>query len=383
MIVASAAPERIGTRTPERVVVVRALPGLGDLLCAVPALRALRGALRGARITLLGLASARPFVTRFVRYVDDLLEFPGYPGIAEASFSPQRLLAFVGGVQARGYDLAIQMHGNGMASNAFTALLGARHVAGYYLPGQYCPDPERFLAYPAHEPEVRRHLGLMEFLGIPPQGEHLEFPLLPEDAAGLEALPGGPALASAGPYVVLHPGATLPSRRWPPERFAAVGDVLARRGYRIVVTGIEAEAPLTAAVTTAMHAPALDAAGRTTVGALGALLARSALVVVNDTGVSHLAAAIGTPSVVVFRATEPERWAPLDHRRHRALGRRAWGNPCRHVPWLGVHRCLRDACTAQTRALGEPPLADVSVEQVCEAALGLLEKETSCVPFAS
>ncbi|HEY9604288.1 MAG TPA: hypothetical protein V6C85_21920, partial [Allocoleopsis sp.] len=67
----------------KRIAVLRALGGLGDLLCAVPALRSLRAAHPQAEIVLIGLGAIEPLVRRFDRYLDTLLEFPGYPGLPE------------------------------------------------------------------------------------------------------------------------------------------------------------------------------------------------------------------------------------------------------------------------------------------------------------
>src|SRR5205823_5845056 len=162
--------------------------GLGDMLCAVPALQALRAGLPDATITLLGLPWARAFIERFRHYVDDFLEFPGYPGIPEREPDVRELPAFFTGVQRRRYDLALQMHGSGLVSNPFTVLLGARASAGFFLSGQYCPDERRFLPYDEREPEVLRYLRLMGSLGMPSQGEELEFPILAEDAHALAAI---------------------------------------------------------------------------------------------------------------------------------------------------------------------------------------------------
>jgi len=307
---------RLGDPLPRRIAIVRVLPGLGDFLCAVPALRALRAALPKARITLIGLPSARACLPRFAQYLDDFLEFPGYPGIPEHPLDVRRLPAFLTSAHARKFDLAIQMHGNGVSTNPFTVLLGARRTAGFYEPGQYCPDPERFLPYPAPEPEVWRHLRLLEFLGVPLCGADLEFPVLEADRQTVAA---GPGRELPGEYVCIHPGASDPTRRWPPERFAVVADALAARGLGVVLTGSESEAGLTGAVARAMRRHALDLAGQTDLGALGALLSGARLLICNDTGVSHLAAALRTPSVVIFTNSESERWAPLDCRRHRAV----------------------------------------------------------------
>jgi ADP-heptose:LPS heptosyltransferase len=300
-----------------KIAVVRALQ-LGDLLCGVPALRALRAALPGSRIVLLGLPGALGFVKRFSFYLDGLLEFPGFPGLPERPFQPRKFPAFLAAAQAERFDLAIQMHGSGSLLNPFTELLGARSMAGFFLPGQYCPDPQRFLPYPEKEPEVRRLLKLMEFLGFPSRGEELEFPLREEDRRELEAIEEGTGLGNRE-YGCLHPGARSPARRWPPERFARIGDGLAAEGLVVVLTGSSEEAVLTRAVQEAMRAEAIDLAGRTSLGSLAAILSGSRILVSNDTGVSHLAAALHVASVVVFTASDPGRWAPLDRARHRPV----------------------------------------------------------------
>lgn len=307
-----------GTLPITRIAIVRSLPGLGDLLCAVPAWRSLRAALPEAQVTLIGLPWARTFVERFSHYLDDFLEFPGYPGIPEVSPPFTKLPEFLATVQQQRFDLALQMHGSGIVSNQFTVLLGARVNAGFYLPDQYCPDADCFLPYPAHEPEVWRHLRLMEFLGIPLQGDVLEFPLSESDFSALHTIEEVRNL-QAGEYVCVHPGASVRDRCWSPEKFAVVADALAARGFQVVLTGTAAEADLTKYVGEVMQARPIDLAGRTSVGAIAALLSTARLLVCNDTGVSHLAAALGVESVVIFSASDPKRWAPLDRDRHRIV----------------------------------------------------------------
>jgi ADP-heptose:LPS heptosyltransferase len=305
---------------PNKVVVLRALQ-LGDLLCAVPAFRALRAALPRAHITLAGLPWAREFVERFAQYFDGFLEFPGYPGLPERPVDVRRIPSFLAAAQEKRFDLALQMHGSGVVTNPIALLFGARRTAGYYPPGGPCPDPGGFLAYPAELPEVWRHLRLLEFLGIPPRGEELEFPAQPDDGAALRAIAGAAELGERA-YVCLHPGARAAARRWPAEHFAAVADALADRGLGIVLTGSTDETALTDAVARVMRAPVLDLAGRTNLGALAALLRGARLLICNDTGVSHLAAAVRTPSVVVFhQLSEREGWPPLDRQRHRVVAR--------------------------------------------------------------
>ncbi len=310
----SGRPSRLGTPPPRKVAVLRALK-LGDLLCAVPVLRALRAALPGAEIVLVGLPWAREFVARFGHLLDGFVEFPGWPGLPEREPRTDRIPGFLAAMQAGRFDLAIQLHGSGPFVNPLVALFKARHTAGFYRPGDYCPDPDRFLPWPDRGLEVRRLLALVEFLGAPPRGEHLEFPLRPKDFRAADRA----ADLAPGTYVCVHPGASVPERRWPAERFAAVADALAARGPAVVLTGTAAEADLTGALADRMAAPAIDLAGRTDLGATAALIARARLVVCNDTGVSHVAAAVRTPSVVLSTGDNPARWAPPDADRHRVL----------------------------------------------------------------
>jgi ADP-heptose:LPS heptosyltransferase len=290
---------------PRRVAILRALK-LGDLLCAVPAFRALRVAWAEAEIVLIGLPWARSFVERFDAYLDGFREFPGFPGLPERSVDVARVPAFLTEIQAERFDLALQMHGSGSFVNPLMALLGARQSAGFALPGDYRPEPGRYIPWSEQGREIRRLLALVESLGVAPRGEHLEFPIREADRR-------------SGSYACVHPGASVPERRWPADHFAAVADALAGRGLRVVLTGSEAEADLTGSVARSMKTPALDLAGRTDLGAAGALLAGARLLVANDTGVSHLAAALHIPSVILSTGENPARWAPIDEDRHRVL----------------------------------------------------------------
>lgn len=301
------------------IAIFRALQ-LGDLLCAVPALRALRHGAPDARITLVGLPWAGAFVTRFHRYLDDFVAFPGAPGLPERTPDIARLPAFFADMQARGFDLAVQMHGNGVHTNEIVARFGARESAGFHVAGEPPPDSRSFLPYPAQLHEITRNLRLVEFLGAKSAGEALEFPLTQDDRNELAGVPDVSALAP-GAYVCLHPGARNPAKRWPVERFARLGDALYARGLEIVLTGSAAERPIAEAVAHAMRAPSRNFALPISVGAMAVLLAGARLLVTNDTGVSHVAVGLRVPSVVVFFATDPKQWAPLDARLHRTVYR--------------------------------------------------------------
>jgi ADP-heptose:LPS heptosyltransferase len=315
-----------------KIAIFRALQ-LGDLLCGVPAMRALRAAHPDARITLIGLPWACTFVARFRRYLDDFIEFPGFPGMPEREANVNELRSFYSKTRNR-FDRALQMHGDGRFSNPLVALMGAATMHGYWVPGRYRPQAGHFIEWRDRENEVQRWLRLLEHAGLPSKGTQLEFPLFETDWAELRQL----GLHERS-YAVIHPGSQLPSRRWPPERFAEVADDLARSGLRIVLTGIHSEKELLEKVKRCMRQPALDLCGRTSLGGLAALIGRARLLVCNDTGVSHIAAAMRTPSVVIACGSDPERWAPLNRDLHRVLAHEVECRPCGHYECPVGHGC--------------------------------------------
>ncbi|GBG12599.1 ADP-heptose--LPS heptosyltransferase [Novimethylophilus kurashikiensis] len=307
----------------ESVVVFRALQ-LGDMLCAVPALRALRGALPHARITLVGLPWAVQFADRFSRYIDDFVAFPGHPAFGEQPAEANVLPAFYRQMRERRFDLALQLHGNGKISNGIVSQFGARQAAGYALLDASAANDEfdpdfHLLPYPHIGAEPLRLLEFMTLLGADPLGDQLEFPLYVEDWRELQAA-GLMKGLRPGEYICVHPGARFRDKCWPPQQFAAVADQLAREyGLTVVLTGSDKERDLTAAVMHHMQMPAVDAARPISIGAMAALMSRARLLVCNDTGVSHIAAGLGLASVVIFSKAELSRWAPLDRQRHRCI----------------------------------------------------------------
>ena len=324
----------------QRIAVFRALQ-LGDLLVAVPALRALRARFPQAEITLIGLPWAREFVRRFHRYIDRFVEFAGYPGIDELAVDARRTQQFIAAQQEYRYDLAIQMHGSGRSSNPFVRELGARITAGYYE--GTCPETLTLgIAYPHDQHEIYRNLGLISLLGSPkPADPSLEYPLLEADHAEAAALLC-PLSYAPRPWIGIHPGSRPPARRWPAEYFATVADTLSRRlEAQIVLTGGPGEEAIVEAVLEHMQTPALNLAGRTSLGGLAALISRLDLFISNDTGPAHLAHALARPSITIFGPADFQRWAPLDQRVHAAVRQPVPCSPCGYWTCPIDHRCLR------------------------------------------
>jgi ADP-heptose:LPS heptosyltransferase len=155
------------------------------------------------------------------------------------------------------------------------------------------------------------------------------------------------------PYVVLHPGASVPARGWWPDRAAGLVDALVDGGWPVVVTGAPSEAALTAAVARTPRPGVVDLGGATDLAGLAGVLDGAAVVVSGNTGPAHLAAAVGTPVVSIFAPVVPAaRWRP-------------WGVPVvllgdQHVPCAG---CRARVCPFE----GQPCLAPVTVDAVLTA----------------
>lgn len=262
------------------ILALRAL-GLGDLLTAVPALRALKRARPDEPLVLAAPQPLRPLVClggladRMVA-VDAAVDHP--PGPLPAPVEP--------------VDTAVNLHGQGPQSTHVLARVRPAQLWSYGVAGAPPWDPD--------EHEVRRWCRLVAHHGCP--AEETDLFLRPHPARG--------------DGVLIHPGAGTAQRRWPPDRFAAVAASLAALGHRVTVTAGPGEESLAGQV-------AREAGAATAVGldlrALAALVESSALLVCGDTGIAHLATALRTPSVVLFGPQPPSRWGPPPVPWHRAL----------------------------------------------------------------
>jgi lipopolysaccharide heptosyltransferase II len=345
-----------------RIAIFRALQ-LGDLLVAVPALRAMRKRFPSAEITLIGLPWAESFVQRFSRYIDHFVEFPGFPGIDEVEVDSERTVHFLEEQRARNYDLVIQMHGSGTASNPFAVALGGRVTVGYFIDSM----PAGMTSgqkYPDDLPEIERNLGLARMLGCSDCDPRLEFPLFKQDCAEAAALLQRLPLATR-PRVGIHAGARPPARRWPVEFFASVADTFAQRfNAQIILTGSPGESTTVQQVADLMQTQPLNVAGKTSLGGLAALISELDLFISNDTGPAHIADAVDTASVTIFGPADYRHWAPLNQERHRIVRHPVKCSPCSYWECPIDHRCLRwihpDEVIAAGTQLLRPSLQRIS-----------------------
>lgn len=288
---------------PPRAILVVRLDHLGDVLMTTPAIAALREAFPRARLDVLAAPWGRAALEGNP-HVDSVLvgEAPWYEPRRGRPLPPLGQLRRVSReLRARGYDWAFDMRGDPRVV-LFYMLRAAPRRFGFSHLGL-----EGLLTDRVPYDRARSFLDLAADLAraagaAAPNGRPV-FVVREEDRRAAASLLREAGVAAGVPVAVLSPGSNRPEARWPAARFAEVARRLAARGFAPVVTGSESDREATSAV--AAGSPAADLAGRTSFGALAALLERAALLVANDSAPAHLAAAVGCPAVVLFGPSDP------------------------------------------------------------------------------
>lgn len=344
-------------RQARRVLCVR-LDALGDVLMTTPALRALKHAVPGRELTLL-TSPTGAVAARHVPEVDRVLVWEA-PWIKHRQApAPAATDAFVAQLRNAAYDAAVifTVYSQSALPAAMLCWLAGiplrlAHAREnpYHLLTDWEPErePHALLRH-----EAQRQLDLVASIGAHTQKERLSFALHAQDDADALRVLDDNGVDRTREWIVVHPGASAASRRYPVEQYVEALRPLARR-TQILITGGANEHELVRAL--AARVPgAIALAGVLSVGALGCVLARASLLIANNTGPAHIAAAVGTPVVVLYALTNPQHtpWQTP----HRVLSHDV---PCRNcyrsVCPEGHHDCLR----------GVPPAA------VTQAALELL-----------
>lgn len=276
---------------------LRAL-GLGDLLTAIPAVRALARAFPEHERLLAAPGPLAPLVPP---------ELARLVPTGELEPLPREL----GRPQ-----LAVNLHGRGPQSHRVVLDAGPRRLLAFEHPD--IPVSHGFPVWRHGEHEVTRWCRMLAEHGVPADPAELD----------LEPPPGPPPPGTHG-ATLIHPGAASAARRWPAKRFAAVARAEREAGREVAITGGSSELALALDVATRAGLDERHVlAGRTDLADLARAVAAAGRVVCGDTGVAHLATALGTPSVVLFGPVPPGEWGPpAESPRHRALWTGGMGDP--------------------------------------------------------
>ncbi len=345
-----------------RTILVARMDNLGDVVMVGPALRAIKETSPQARITLLaspGGALAAPLLP----WVDDVIPWRAlWQDVGgRMAFDPARERELIDLLASRKFDAAF----------IFTSFSQSPHSLGYacYLAGipLRVGESKEFAGAtlstelkgaPDEMHQVERNLRLVEMLGFSVRDRRLLINVSSEARQGAQERLRKQGVAVDKEYILLHPGASAKSRRYPTKRFVQIANALLKQGRQVVVTGVEREE----AVMAEMRQGAPDAAyviSETTLSEYAALIEGAALVICNNTLPMHLADALRTPEVVLFAGTElEEQWRPRTKRA--ILLRRP--TPC--------NPCYLFECP-----IGLPCL-DIEPQEVLDAALTLLNAQS-------
>lgn len=287
---------------------------LGDVLMCTPAIRAIRQSLPACKITLLTSRSGAAAVP-FIAEIDAVIEYAA-PWMKSSNLHEAGIdLNLVQALRSGGFDAAVMFtsYSQSVLPAAFLC-----YLAGIPLRLAHCREnPYRILTdwVPDPEPqkevrhEVRRQLDLVATVGCRTADEKLSFAIAAADLAWarqrLSALaPGGDPLQ---PWVLIHPGATAASRRYPVHHWARVTHELTHvLGYPVVFTGSADEAALIDAIRPLASAKAHSLAGELDLGKLAAVISLAPVFISNNTGPAHVAAAVDTPLVDLYALTNPQ-----------------------------------------------------------------------------
>jgi lipopolysaccharide heptosyltransferase I len=292
---------------PGRLLVIKP-SSFGDIVHSLPVLAALRRAWPMSRIDWLvkaewsGLLQDHPLI-------DELVILPR---------APQEWPKILGHLRGRRYDMVIDLQGL-LRSALLSRVTAAPIRAGFANGREGSPwfYTHRVAVTNDSGHAVERYLDLVRGLGIA-VGDAATFPL-PEwktEQQWADRFLDEQMLAPAKPLCVIHPAARWKTKQWPTDRYAEVADwLMADQQHGVILVAGRAQETQVAPMIARMKAPAINLVGRTTLPQLAAVLRKAALLITNDSGPMHLAAALGTPVVAIFGPTDPAKVGPYgsDH----------------------------------------------------------------------
>ena len=332
---------------PEKIL-IRGPNWVGDAVLAIPAMKAVREHFPHAEITLLvrpwvaGLFTSAPFI-------DKLWSEEKPSGLSDWTRLTIR-------IRDRRFDLAL-LFPNSFESALMMFLSGVPRRIGY------ASDARRWMLtnsiVPSETPrhQVQYYLDIVKIVTTSTEAPSIEIEATNEERANARKLLMTEGISSGAPFLVLNPGAAYGSaKRWHEDRFADVADRLGRElNLRVVLIGSQTEGSIAEEIRRRMKAPAVVLNGKTSLGTLIGVLAESSLMITNDSGPMHVAAALGVPTVAIFGSTDARVTGPCG-RRTRVVKHAVECSPCLLRECPIDHRCMMG----------------VTVEDVCKAAKELL-----------
>ncbi len=334
---------------PERIL-VRGPNWVGDAVMAVPALKALRSRFTNSAITLM----VRPWVAGLFKsaaYIDDVWIEPRPEGLRD-------WFRITRDIRRRRFDLGILLPNS--FESALTMLLGRvpRRV-GYAADGRRWLLTEAVARKNSHTHQVHYYLDLMKPLSVAVEQPSIEIDATDEARRSARNLLASEGIPRTSSFLVLNPGAAYGSaKRWYEERFATVADALARESaLSVAIVGSTGERLIAEQIQSRMKTRSVILSGRTSLETLLGVLAESSLMITNDSGPMHIAAAVGTPLVAIFGPTDEHATGPYSGS-FRIVKKQVQCSPCLLRECPIDHRCMQgvtaDDVYAAARELMNP-----------------------------
>jgi ADP-heptose:LPS heptosyltransferase len=319
----------------KRVLLVR-LRSIGDTVLSTPSLIALKRFLPESQVDILLEDWVAPVLDGFDD-VDEVLTVGS--GITSR-------LRIAREVRRRKYDVVFNIHG-GTTATFFTAASGAKHRVGYsnyqyaFLYNHLLSSPSDFWKRDsAHSAE--QQLALLGFVGVPVDDRPKSRLAVTEEANRSLDLKLRDSLLRGQAFAIIHPIAASKTKEWDLEKFALTAEFLARNGIATLAVGTEAEEGRLSELVKLSRAPIVTETDLT-LPELVALAARARLFVGNDSGVAHIAAAVNTPSVVVFGSSNRDHWRPWTDAPNEVVFEQFACQPCAgyECKEFGEPRCIQ------------------------------------------
>ncbi|MDH7500066.1 MAG: lipopolysaccharide heptosyltransferase I [candidate division NC10 bacterium] len=330
----------------DRILVVKP-SSIGDVVHALPTVAALRRGIPDSFLAWMVEEEAADIVTGNP-HVDEVIissRKRWQKELKEKStrgFAVRQMWEFLRMLRSRRFDLVIDLQGL-LKSGIPIFLSGAPYRLGYSRAREmsHLFLTHRVLVDNGSMHSVDRYLEIVRFLGIYVGEKEFSIQVSRGDEEAMANLLQQDGMGGKGTKIILNAPARWQSKRWPKEKFAQLGDQLASRlRAQIILTGSYSDRPLVEEIASLMGHHALNAAGRTSLKELCALLKKVDLVITCDSGPMHIAAAVGTPTVALFGPTDPKRTGPYGGT-HRVLQRQMDCIPCFKRKCRDPH-CLKE-----------------------------------------
>lgn len=337
---------------PQRILVVQP-SWVGDAVMATPTLRALRANFPNAHISYLMKRYVKPMYTG-MPWADRLITYR--TGKTTKRAGRARFVGLAARLRERKFDLAILLP-NSFKTALVCKMAGIPRVVGYERDGRGFLLSDKLLPIkrdgkfvPA--PIVKYYMGLANYLGSTERDLTLRLFVTESEKreaeailteAGLDPAVDRPGARGAGPLVILNPGAQYGSAKcWRPSHFAAVSDrLIEERGATVIISSAPRERQIVEEILKHTRYPTIDLGKLApSLGALKDVIRRADLMVTNDTGPRHIAAAFGVPVVTVFGPTHPE-WTEIDFPHERKVSVPVFCGPCQKKICPLDHRCMK------------------------------------------